>query len=229
MGRKEAEVWRELGEHPNIVRFFEVEVKGDSEVMILNELCTGGTLFQHISSQKDLPTEEEVLRIFKEIVLGVKHMHQKAVAHRDLKVENVIKHEGKWKLCDFGSCSSETLDYHKCTKSQIANALEEYEKYTTLMYRPPEMMDQYLGFTVNLKVDIWMLGCILYSLCFHKHPFQDSQSLAIINAHYYFPAPSEFPHISPKMKDFIRTMLTPNPIYRPSIFDIEHTINNFEK
>jgi serine/threonine protein kinase len=45
MGRKEAEVWRDLGLHPNIVRFFEAEVKGDSEVMILNELCTGGTLY----------------------------------------------------------------------------------------------------------------------------------------------------------------------------------------
>jgi serine/threonine protein kinase len=57
LGRKEAEVWRDLGEHPNIVRFFEAEVRGDSEVMILNELCTGGTLFQHISSYKEMPEE----------------------------------------------------------------------------------------------------------------------------------------------------------------------------
>ena len=45
MGKKEADVWRDLGEHPNIVRFIEAEIKGDNEVMIVNELCTGGTLY----------------------------------------------------------------------------------------------------------------------------------------------------------------------------------------
>ena len=39
------------------------------------------------------------------------------------------------------------------------------------MYRPPEMLDEYLKYKVDLKVDIWMLGCILYTLCFAKHPF----------------------------------------------------------
>ena len=86
MGKKEADVWRDLGEHPNIVRFIEAEIKGDNEVMIVNELCSGGTLYQYISSQKDLPSETEVFKVFKEIVLGVKHMHQKGIAHRDLKV-----------------------------------------------------------------------------------------------------------------------------------------------
>jgi serine/threonine protein kinase len=39
------------------------------------------------------------------------------------------------------------------------------------MYRPPEMIDQYLSYNVDLQVDIWMLGCVLYILCFAKHPF----------------------------------------------------------
>ena len=46
--------------------------------------------------------------------------------------------------------------------------MESFEKYTTLMYRPPEMMDQYLGYQVDLKVDLWMLGCILYTLCYAR-------------------------------------------------------------
>ena len=29
------------------------------------------------------------------------------------------------------------------------------------MYRPPEMCDLYLGYEVNEKVDIWMLGKLL--------------------------------------------------------------------
>lgn len=77
----------------------------------------------------------------KEIVYGVRTFHLLGVAHRDLKVENILCHDGKWKLCDFGSASGEVLDYHKATKSQIARAMEGFERYTTLMYRPPEMLD----------------------------------------------------------------------------------------
>jgi len=36
--------------------------------------------------------------------------------------------------------------------------MENYEKYTTFMYRPPEMIDKYRGWKVGAKVDIWMLG-----------------------------------------------------------------------
>jgi AP2-associated kinase len=69
-------------------------------------------------------------------------MHQLGIAHRDLKVENIIKgRPNHWKLCDFGSASKQVLDYHKATKGQISRAVEDFEKYTTLMYRPPEMMD----------------------------------------------------------------------------------------
>ncbi len=41
------------------------------------------------------------------------------------------------------------------------------------MYRAPEMIDPYLGFEVNEKVDIWMLGCVVFTLLTAKHPFQD--------------------------------------------------------
>ena len=64
-------------------------------------------------------------------------------------------------------------------------------------------------------------------MCFQKHPFQDAQFLAIINAHYYFPAPSEYPLISDKMKDLIRALLTPNPSYRPSIYQLESILDTF--
>ena len=77
----------------------------------------------------------------REVVAGVKAMHSVGIAHRDLKVENVLKQGQGWKICDFGSASCEVLNYHSASKSQIAKAMEEFEKHTTLMYRPPEMLD----------------------------------------------------------------------------------------
>jgi AP2-associated kinase len=50
----------------------------------------------------------------------------------------------------------------------VNRAYESFEKNTTLMYRPPEMFDKYSKMDVDLKADIWMLGCILFTLCFGK-------------------------------------------------------------
>ena len=55
------------------------------------------------------------------------------------------------------------------------------------MYRPPEMCDIFSGYKVDTKVDIWMLGCVLYTLCFYKHPFQECSKLSIVNASYTVP------------------------------------------
>ena len=44
-----------------------------------------------------------VLTIMGDICHGVAHMHRMGIAHRDLKVENVLLSEHKFKVADFGS------------------------------------------------------------------------------------------------------------------------------
>ena len=62
------------------------------------------------------------------------------------------------------------------------------------------------------------MGCILYTILFKIHPFQDAQKLTITTAHYYIP--KEAKNYSEKIIDFIRLMLTPNPSNRPSIREV---------
>lgn len=57
------------------------------------------------------------------------------------------------------------------SKLEASRHEEIFQKNTTMMYRPPEMCDIYQKYEVSEKVDIWMLGCILYTLCFYEHPF----------------------------------------------------------
>ena len=56
--------------------------------------------------------------------------------------------------------------------------MEEIEKMTTPIYRAPEQIDLFAGHKINQKVDIWALGCIMYTLMFHKPAFEDGQKLS---------------------------------------------------
>ena len=49
------------------------------------------------------------------------------------------------------------------------------------------MVDLYSNKPVNVKADIWALGCLLFKLCFKEHPFEDSAKLRILNANYKIP------------------------------------------
>jgi serine/threonine protein kinase len=47
--------------------------------------------------------EHVVLAIFKDICKGVEHLHNQGICHRDLKVENILLKDQKFKIADFGS------------------------------------------------------------------------------------------------------------------------------
>jgi serine/threonine protein kinase len=56
------------------------------------------------------------------------------------------------------------------TVSQRGLLEEEMAKYTTPVYRAPEMIDTWSNHPITTAADIWALGCILYVLCYQvKH------------------------------------------------------------
>lgn len=162
-------------------------------------------------------TEQEVLKIFCDIIEGVSRLHhcQTPILHRDLKVENVLQNDnGDFILCDFGSATGKILNPKIHGVSVVE---EEIKKYTTLSYRAPEMIDFYtIGLPITVKSDIWALGCFLYKLCFFTLPFGES-TLAIQNGNFTIPDNSKF---SNAMHQLIRFMLEPDIDKRPNIFQV---------
>ena len=222
----EVQIWKKISTCPNIVKLLDVS-ETQSEVDILMELCTEGSLLDYINNSDDNIPENIALNIIKNIATGLEGMHTLSppIAHRDVKIENVLRFGNIFKLCDFGSASSDTLIPEKETKESRRDKFDIYERNTTFMYRPPEMVDEYGSYPVNEKVDIWALGCILYAILFKQQPFQDAQKLTIIKGDYYIP--KEAKNYSEKIFDFIRWMLTPDPRLRPSAQDIIKCINNW--
>ena len=217
--KREIAVWQKINKGPNVVRILDFEI-GRESVNILMELCTEGSLLDYINNYKGNISEREALSIIKQIANGLFGMHSQnpPISHRDIKIENVLKFGNSYKLCDFGSASSEVMNPRNETKQSLLEKFEVYERTTTFIYRPPEMCDEYCNYIVNEKVDVWAVGCILYTILFKIHPFQDAQKLTITTAHYYIP--KEAKNYSEKIIDFIRLMLTPNPSNRPSIREV---------
>ena len=225
---REVKIWKQISKCPNIVKLLEVS-ETQTEVDILMELCTEGSLLDFINNSNDNIPENTALNIIKNITNGLEGMHSQSppIAHRDVKIENVLRFGNSFKLCDFGSASTDTLIPEKETKESKRDKFDVFERNTTFMYRPPEMVDEYGSLPVNEKVDIWALGCILYAICFKQQPFQDAQKLTIIKGDYYIP--KEAKNYSEKIFDFIRWMLTPDPRQRPSAKDVIKCIDNWNQ
>ena len=223
---REIRLWKQISNCPNIVKILDAS-ETKTEVDILMELCTEGSLLDFINNSEDNISETTALKIIRDIASGLMGMHSQnpPIAHRDVKIENVLKFGNEFKLCDFGSASTDVMIPEKETKESRRDKFDIYERNTTFMYRPPEMVDEYGSFPVNEKADIWALGCILYAILFKQQPFQDAQKLTIIKGDYYIPKQAK--NYSEKVFDFIRLMLTPDPRIRPSAKQIVDYINNW--
>lgn len=75
-----------------------------TNVNLIMELCSGKSLYHHIKKKSGTKMEEGDLRkIFRQLVDAVAYLHSHNIAHRDLKLDNILIDEKKnLKLIDFG-------------------------------------------------------------------------------------------------------------------------------
>ncbi|VDK77063.1 unnamed protein product [Litomosoides sigmodontis] len=208
---------------------------GRAEFLLLTELCPGKFLFIPFLArsvveliQKGPLSIGQVTKIFYAACNAIKQMHSKKppITHRDIKIENLLfDASGHVKLCDFGSATIDIITPDETWSAlQRAQLEDELTRFTTPMYRAPELLDMYSNFPVGPAQDIWALGCVLYYLCYRKHPFEDSAKLRIINAKYSLPnAETEYVVLNP----LIQSALQVNPRDRPNAVDLCERVEAF--
>ena len=102
---KEAKILEVLN-HPNIIRFKEVYKTKAGQLCIVMDYADGGDLDGKIKEQKKLKkklTEVEILLIFTQVCLAMKHVHDRKIIHRDIKTQNIfLTKAGIVKVGDFG-------------------------------------------------------------------------------------------------------------------------------
>ncbi|XP_076236948.1 cyclin-G-associated kinase [Calliopsis andreniformis] len=219
---QEIETLKRLSSHPNIIQYLyaqrlEREDRKGYEYLLVTEYCPGGTVadvLRNLSSNS--LTLPQICKVAYQATRAVHHMHTQQpdpLVHRDIKLENfLVGSDGLIKLCDFGSASTQQIVPNPTWNAQKRATLEDQmAKYTTPMYRAPEMMDTWNNEPIGLPVDCWALGCIFYSLVTLKHPFPEGNKLAIVNGK--FPPLAANPRLS-CLHDIVKGCLEVSPVKR---------------
>ena len=195
-------------DHPNIIKIYEM-YEDAKRYYIVSELCTGGELFDYITSKGHL-SEPMAATIMRQLLSAVSYCHQNHIVHRDLKPENLLLDVApkenqpiNIKVIDFGtSC---LFGEHQKLKQRLGTAY----------YIAPEV----LGMNYNEKCDIWSCGVIMYILLSGTPPFggqTDDEILRRVKTGKFNFAHECWRTISDPGKTLIRQMLLMDPKARPS-------------
>ncbi|XP_071976959.1 serine/threonine-protein kinase 17B [Engystomops pustulosus] len=196
--------------HPHIVDLHEVYETSNEMILVL-EYAAGGEMFSLCAPDKnDNISERQIIRLLRQIIEGVKFLHENHVVHLDLKLQNILlsslEPPGDIKIVDFGM-------------SRKLGNCEIREIMGTTEYLAPEVLNYE---PITTSTDIWSIGVICYMLLTGESPFAgiDNQetylNISQLNVDY---SEETFASVSQDAVDFIKSIFVKNPQDRATAED----------
>lgn len=147
--------------HPNIMNLIEI-LNDERNIYIITE-WSGTELFQILTNSSINPlhrfNEFDTKIIFRQIIEGLKFLHEKGVCHLDLSLENIlINSSNNIKIIDFGLSKQLPVDCDGFHKEFDAGSILPCKR----CYISPEIFS--IKSFDGIKADIWSCGVILYML-----------------------------------------------------------------
>ncbi|KAI8012868.1 Mitogen-activated protein kinase kinase kinase 1 [Camellia lanceoleosa] len=188
-------------QHENIVQYYGTD-KDESKLYIFLQLVTKGSLLKLY--QKYELRDSQVSSYTRQILHGLKYLHEKNVVHRDIKCANIlVDANGSVKLADFGLAKVTKLNDVKSCKG------------TPFWMAPEVVKRRNQGY--GLAADIWSLGCTVLEMLTRQIPYShlecQMQALFRIGKGEPPPVPDS---LSIDARNFIFKCLQVNPSDRPT-------------
>ena len=194
-----------LVKHKYIIQLYEI-LQTPNHIFIVMEYCDGKDIMDYILS-KNFLSESDALKYFQQLINALFYLHSQNIAHRDIKIDNILLDRNKnLKLIDFGLS----------TKYSDNKLLDQ--PCGTIVYSAPEVLEgqPYHG----MLADVWSSGIVLYGMLSGYLPFSDNDDN--VNKKLIIEGKIEMPeNISPWVTDLLRHMLDVNPMTRYTLQDIK--------
>ncbi|KAM9380763.1 serine/threonine-protein kinase 17B [Phaethornis superciliosus] len=194
--------------NPHIVNLHEV-YETANEIILVLEYAAGGEIFDLcVPDLDDRIDEREIIRLIRQILEGLRCLHENNIVHLDLKPQNILLSSmdplGDVKIVDFGM------------SRKLESSGELRQIMGTTEYLAPEILNYD---PITTATDMWNLGVISYMLLTQESPFvgADNQetylNISQVNVDY---SEETFSSVSQPAKDFIQKLLIKNPEQRPT-------------
>jgi len=170
---REIEILKRVN-HKNIAKLVEV-INTQNHILIVQELVNGISLRDYynreIRNQKGISEHKAMIfkKIFKQIFDAMNYVHKNHMAHRDIKLENILMtRDYEIKIIDFGF--------------GMYNPQNKLQSFFcgTPNYMPPEIAFKkpYIG----QKADLWSLGVLVYKMYCADFPFKGKNEKELYKA-----------------------------------------------
>jgi protein-serine/threonine kinase len=141
--------------HPNVLRSLDLLQDSRGVYSMVTKYCAAGNLHTLISTTGELESGESDC-FFKQLVCGLRYIHEMGVAHRDLNPENLLlTTEGTLKIASFGS--SESFRVSNGEEVRLSSGLCGSGPYIA----PEEYTEKEFS---SSAADIWATGLIYMAM-----------------------------------------------------------------
>lgn len=210
--RREARLARRL-QHPHVVRTFQFGDSDGMQFMVMEHL-EGETLQDVLNRRGRLPPVEAV-RLVYQALLGLQHLHEQGLVHRNLEPANLMLVPGMKpgqpdttlnaavKILDI-SLSRAPAGLPASESAEALALSYEGGLLGTSDYQAPEQARN--AHDVDIRADIYSLGCILYHALAGQPPFADISSMRQMIRHAT-EAPRPLAEFSPEVPDGLQLIV----------------------